>query len=170
MEFDQLHWISVCKSMISVCNAMARFGVPTAVVMVQGNRFLFANECFLQMVGLTAADLSTASLLKIVRFPSNYRSNGERVSVTIRARDRNLAIEGHIECGNQGLAYAVIPSQFHQARDLSGEQEQQRPATYLSSPLASKLIALNFSVEFIQRSHGDQKSFWRAGGARDSRG
>jgi hypothetical protein len=65
-----------------------------------------------------------------------------------------------------GLAYVVIPSQFHQARDLSGEQEQQRPAnrpraqsnsTYLSSPLASKLLALDFSIEFI-RAHSVTKN------------
>jgi len=51
----------------------------------------------------------------------------------------------------------VTPSQFHQARDLSREQEQQRPATYLSSPLASKLIALDFSIEFI-RAHSVTKN------------
>jgi len=80
--------------------------------MVQGDRFLFANECFLQMVGLTAADLSTTSLLKIGPLPLQLQIGCRTSSVTIRPRDRNLAIGGHIECGNQSLAYVVTPRNF----------------------------------------------------------
>jgi hypothetical protein len=136
---------------------MNGFGVPAAAVKVQVDSFLFANECFLQITGLTVADLPTTSLLKLVSFPSNYRPDAKPVPVTIRSLDQSLTIRGHIACGNQGLAYVVIPSQFHQARDLRGEQEQQRPATYLSSRLASKLIALDFSIEFI-RAHSVTKN------------
>jgi hypothetical protein len=136
--------------MISVCNAVDRFGVPTAVVVMQGDRFLFANECFLQMVGLTAADLSTTSLLKIVRFPSNYRSDAEPVPVTIRPRDRNLAIGGYIEFRKQNLAYVVIPSLLHREPSSYRGQDQQQPATRPNDQLPSALTVLDFSIGFIR--------------------
>jgi hypothetical protein len=131
---------------------MDGFGVPAAVVMVQGDRFLFANECFSQIVGLTATDLSTTSLLKIVRFPLNYRLDARPVPVTIRPLDQNLTIKGHVGFGKQGLANVVIPSQLHRATDLYKEQDRQWPPTCLSGQLPAERIVLDFAIEFI-RAH-----------------
>jgi hypothetical protein len=93
--------VLMCESMILACKAMDGFGVPAAVVKVQVNSFLFANECFLQITGVTVADLPTTSLLKLVSFPLNYRLGAKPVPVTIRSLDQSLTIRGHIACGNQ---------------------------------------------------------------------
>ena len=150
MESDQL--VLMCESMISVCKAMDESGVPAAVVKLQVDSFLFANQCFLQIIGLTVADLPTTSLLKIVSFPLNCRLDAKPVPVTIRSFDQNLTIRGCVGFGNQVLAYVVIPSQHHQARGLHKAQERRHPATYRSSQLHSERIALDFSFEFI-RAH-----------------
>jgi hypothetical protein len=144
MEFYRL--IPMHESMISACKAMDGFGVPAAVVKVQLDRFLFANECFLQVIGLTVADLSSASLLKIVTFPLKYRLEARPIPITIRSLNQNLVIRGHVGFGKQVLAYVITSSQFHQTIGLGKEQEQQLPATYRRSQPAPELIALAIAL------------------------
>jgi hypothetical protein len=138
------------ESMILACKAMDGSGIPAAVVKVQVDRFLFANECFLQVTGLTVADLSSTSLLKIVSFPLKYRLESKPIPVTIRSFNQSLVVRGHLCFGKQGLACVITPSRFHQTIDLDKEQEWQRPATYRRSQLTPELIALDFSIEFVR--------------------
>src|ERR1700747_723979 len=113
------------ESMILACKVMDGFGIAAAVVKFQADRFLFANDCFLQVVGLTAADLSTASLLKIVNFPLQFRLELEPIPVTVRSCRQNLVVRGHFGGGKQGLAYVIMPSRFSQTVDSEKEQQWQ---------------------------------------------
>jgi hypothetical protein len=93
--------LSMDESMILACKAMDGFGIPAAVVKVQVDRFLFANECFLQVIGLTVADLSSTSLLKIVSFPLKYRLESKPIPVTIRSFNQSLVVRGHFRFGKK---------------------------------------------------------------------
>jgi hypothetical protein len=148
MESDQ--FVLMCKSMISACKSVEGLGVPAAVVLVRGDRFLFANECFLQIVGLTSAELTTTSLLKIVTFPLNCRLDAEPVPATIRTPDQNLTIRGHIGSARKGLAYVVIPPKPHRTTVLHRKHDRQRPGTYLSGQLSSERLVGDFSIEYIR--------------------
>jgi hypothetical protein len=138
------------ESMILACKVMDGFGIAAAVVKVQVDRFLFANDCFLQVVGLTAADLSTASLLKIVNFPLQFRLELKPIPVAIRSCHQNLGVRGHFGGGKQGLAYVIMLSRFSQTVDSEKEQQSQRPPTSCRGRLTPDLIALDFSIEFVR--------------------
>jgi hypothetical protein len=138
------------ESMILACKVMDGFGIAAVLVKVQLDRFLFANDCFLQVVGLTAADLSTTSLLRIVNFPLKFRLESKPIPVAVRPCHQNLVVRGHFGVGKQGLAYVIMPSRFSQTVDLEKEQQWQQPATYRCGRLAPDLIALDFSIEFVR--------------------
>ena len=136
--------------MILACKVMDEFGIAAAVVKVQVDRFLFANDCFLQVVGLTEGDLSTASLLKIVNFPLKFRLELKPIPFAIRSCHQNLVVRGHFGGGKQGLAYVIMLSRFSQTVDSEKEQQSQRPPTSCRGRLTPDLIALDFSIEFVR--------------------
>lgn len=136
--------------MILACKAMNEFGIAAAVVKVQVDRFLFANDCFLQVIGLTVSDLSTTSLLKIVNLPLKFRLQSKPIPVAIRPSHQNLVVRGHFGIGKQGLAYVIMPSRFHQTVDSEKEQQWHRSPTSCRGRLTPDLIALDFSVEFVR--------------------
>ena len=136
--------------MILACKVMDEFGIAAAVVKVQVDRFLFANDCFLQVVGLTEGDLSTASLLKIVNFPLKFRLELKPIPFAIRSCHQNLVVRGHFGGGKQGLAYVIMLSRFSQTVDSEKEQQSQRPPTSCRGRLTPDLIVLDFSIEFVR--------------------
>jgi signal transduction histidine kinase len=145
------------ESLIPLCRAMDKFGLPLAIGKRAGDQFLFANESFLRVVGLQANEISLVRLSEVVKFDLGLlKVERRQTPVRIRAIEGKVTARGHASFSSDGLVYLMIPPYLESNPDLESgmpdgqEIERQRLSDYIHHRLGPEVMAVTFSIESLR--------------------
>jgi hypothetical protein len=123
------------------------------------DRFIFANNSFLQAVGLEQDEirgLALSGVVKIHLSSPEAAPVGRLAPVTIRSQQKRLTITGHAAFDDHGLVFIMLASpsepnvEFESAMAVRRERERQQIAGYVHEYIAPELLSAVFSMESIR--------------------
>lgn len=143
------------ESIISACQAMDTLGLPRAVADFDSDRFIFANNAFLQATGVKDPLLSDLALSQIVKIHAGSVAwnTGQLIPITVESHDQGFIIRGHAVFGDNGLVFLMVPlfgdpsADFELGRSVGKEQERQRVSRYVYERLTPELKSAILSLE-----------------------
>ena len=147
------------EALISACQAVEAFGLPRAVGRFDADRFVFANDSFLQAIGLERDEIASLALSGIVKIHLRSRKaarTGRLAPITVRSPQKRVTINGHAAFDDQGLVFLMLSIadkprfQFEDAIAVRRERERQQIAGYVHEYIAPELLSAVFSLESIR--------------------
>ena len=147
------------EAIISACQAVDAFGLPRAVGRFDADRFIFANNSFLQATALEKDELASLALSGVVKIhlSSPEATKGHQLApITVRSQAKRVTISGHAAFDGTGLVFLMLiiphePSvEFESAMAVRREQERQQIAAYVHEYIAPELLSAVFSLESIR--------------------
>jgi hypothetical protein len=147
------------ETLITACQAVDAFGLPRAVGRFDADRFIFANNSFLQAIGLERDEIESLALSGVVKIhvSSPEAAKGGRLApITVRSQHKRVTVSGHAAFGDNGLVFLmlVIPSEpgveFEGVMAVKREREREEIADYVHEYIAPELLSAVFSIESIR--------------------
>jgi|ERR1700741_549167 hypothetical protein len=147
------------EALISACQVVDTFGLPRAVGRFDADRFIFANNSFLQAIGLERDEIASLALSGVVKIHLSSQESaktGRLVPITARSVRKRVTISGHAAFDSTGLVYMmlVLPNEpgaeFEGVMAVSRERERQQIAGYVHEYIAPELLSAVFSIESIR--------------------
>ncbi|HEX6563271.1 MAG TPA: hypothetical protein VF020_03250 [Chthoniobacterales bacterium] len=155
------------EAIISACQALDAFGLPRAVGRFDADRFVFANNSFLQATGLEKDEIRGLALSGVVKIhlssPAAAQA-GRLAPVTVRSQQKRLTISGHAAFDDHGLVFIMLASpnepnvEFESAMAVRRERERQQIAGYVHEYIAPELLSAVFSIESIRLELEDKEA------------
>jgi hypothetical protein len=155
------------EALISACETLDAFGLPRAFGRFDADRFIFANRCFLDAIGIDRDEitgLAMSGILKIhLQSPEAARA-GRLIPITVRPHNKQTVITGHaaFSTGEMDLIYLmlVLPTEpsaeVEAAMAAEREQKRQEIANYVHENIAPELLSVVFLIETIRLELGDR--------------
>jgi hypothetical protein len=147
------------EALITACQAVDAFGLPRAVGRFDADRFIFANNSFLQAIGVERDEIESLALSGVVKIhlSSPEAAKIRRLApITVRSLQKRVTISGHAAFNDNGLVFMmlVIPSEsgveFEGVMAVRRERERQQIAGYVHEYIAPELLSAVFSLESIR--------------------
>jgi hypothetical protein len=145
------------EPIISACEALDAFGLPRAVGNLQTDRFIIANDSFLQIVGLAKDEIPFVALSEVVKIhfaSSDGVKVGGPVPIAVRTHE-GVTIGGHAAISKQ-LAFFMIQlfvgasPDFEVGTAVGKELQRQKVAAYVHDHLTPELLSAIFSIESVR--------------------
>ena len=154
------------EALIAACQAVDAFGLPRAVGRFDADRFIFANNSFLQVIGLERDEIASLALSGVVKIHLSSQEAakaGRLAPITVRSAQKRVTISGHAAFDSTGLVFMmlVLPSEpgaeFEGIMTVRRERERQQIAGYVHEYIAPELLAAVFSIESIRLELEDKE-------------
>jgi hypothetical protein len=154
------------EALIAGCQAVDAFGLPRAMGRFEADRFIFANNSFLQAIGVERDEIASLALSGVVKFhlssPEAAKA-GRLAPITVRSLQKRVTISGHAVFDDNGLVFMMltIPSEpnavFESAMAVRRERERQQIADYVHEYIAPELLSAVFLIESIRLELQDKE-------------
>jgi len=147
------------EALISACQVVDGFGLPRAVGRFDADRFIFANNSFLQAIGLERDEIASLALSGVVKIhlsSPEAAKTGRLAPITVRSVQKRVTISGHAAFDTEGVVFMmlVLPSnpgaEFEGVMAVRRERESQQIASYVHEYIAPELLSAVFSLESIR--------------------
>ena len=146
------------EALISACQTVDTFGLPRAVGSFNADRFIFANDSFLNAVGIEREEIESLALSGVVKIHLSSPGTpkvGWLAPITVRSLHKRVTITGHAAFDDNGLVFLMLASsepsaEFEGAMAVRREQERHQIAGYVHEYIAPELLSAVFSIESIR--------------------
>ena len=125
----------------------------------EADRFIFANNSFLQATGIERDEIASLALSGVVkihlRSPESAKA-GRLAPITVRSQLKRVTISGNAAFDDNGLIFMMLvtpgePSvEFESAMAIRRERERQEIAGYVHEYVAPELLSAVFSIESVR--------------------
>jgi len=145
------------EALIAACQAVDAFGLPRAMGRFEADRFIFANNSFLQAIGVERDEIASLALSGVVKIhlssPEAAKA-GRLAPITVRSLQKRVTISGHAVFDDNGLTRRM--RQTKKTRTFRKRTKSNPKVTIQSISLACERF-------FLSRGMPDREPFIRWG-------